>query len=333
MDNITSEPETASNSQFTGMQKPVIFYSWYHGILGTMLIILMAGIPGNVLTILAYFKEGQLRSPTNLLICSQSIGDLFTCLVGPLFTVLIYTEIGLALTSSHKYLCVTSLALVMTSLQSSVMNIIALCSERFIAVFFSLRYYDWVTDVTVKGAVVTIWTMVILINCLPLFGLNKWKPGIVCKPEEVHPKIYFQGLVTIPIMFCLMICAMQNIAIAVMAVRKQRSISPQVSIPDEEQQADEAKIKSRNQFKVTKMLLLVVGCFYTTWLPWIVCNSIYFSLPSSWRNNGVPEWFSFLNECSALLLSTYPIVNPFIYGWKNLLFRDAYYKLLGIKRG
>ncbi|ELU12776.1 hypothetical protein CAPTEDRAFT_192604 [Capitella teleta] len=123
-----------------------------------------------------------------------------------------------------------------------------------------------------------------------------------------------------------------NHIIALMAVRKQRSIAAAVVVQNGDQQTEDANIRSGNQFKVTKMLLLVSGCFYAAWLPWIALNSLFFSLPSSWKKHGVPRGVLVAFEYSKPLVAANTIVNPFIYGWKNLLFRDAYYKLLGIKR-
>ncbi|ELU01804.1 hypothetical protein CAPTEDRAFT_120704 [Capitella teleta] len=296
------------------------------------LIVVLVGIPGNLITILAYFKYDQLHSPTNLLICSQSIGDLFTCLTGPIFVVLNYTEIGQALASSNKYLCLAGLGMVLTSLQSSIINIMALGTERFIAVYFSLNYYNWVTDRNVKIAVVAIWTVVISINCLPVFGWNVWQPGTPCMSVNVYPQIFFQVLFIIPSMGCLLVCALGNSAIAFMAIRRQRAIAAAVMAPNSNQSTEEANIKSGNEFKVTKMLLLVVGCFYASWLPWITLNSIFFSLPSSWKKNGVPKGVLVAYEYSKTVLAANTLFNPFIYGWRNKLFRDAYYKLLGIRR-
>ncbi|ELU16522.1 hypothetical protein CAPTEDRAFT_85148, partial [Capitella teleta] len=288
------------------------------------LIILAAGVPGNVLTILAYIKYEQLQSPTNLLICSQSIGDLFTCLSGPLFAVFNYTETGQALAASNKYLCLVSLLVLFIALQSSITNILALSTERFIAVYFSLHYYNWVTERNVKIAVVAIWTVIISINCLPLVGWNDWNSKLACMPVTVYPQLFFQGLFVLPCLIFVLVSTVENFAIAVKAVRRQRSIAAAVVVPNADQQTEEAKIKSGNQFKVTKMMLLVVGCFFAAWLPWIILNSIFFSLPSSWKINGVPKGILMAFEYSKGVLVANSIVNPFIYGWKNKLFRDAY---------
>ncbi|ELU14981.1 hypothetical protein CAPTEDRAFT_91405 [Capitella teleta] len=330
MDNSTFEPLNVTDAAVIG--ETVVYRSWYQGVLACDLVILAAGIPGNLLTILAYFKYKQLQSPTNLLICSQSIGDLFTCLTGPIFAVLNYTEVGQALASSNKYLCLVSLGMVLAALQSSIINILALGTERFIAVYFSLNYYNWVTDRNVQVAVVTIWTMVISINCLPVFGWNEWKPGVPCMSVNVYPQIFFQVLFIIPCMGCLLVCALENFAIAFTAVKKQRSIAAAVVVPNADQQTEEAKIKSGNQFKITKMLLLVVGCFYASWLPWIIFNCIFFSLPPPWKESGIPKWVLVANEYSKAVLVANTLVNPFIYGWKNKPFRDAYNKLLGIRK-
>ncbi|ELU01694.1 hypothetical protein CAPTEDRAFT_133785 [Capitella teleta] len=330
MDNITSEPLQPVTEILTAL-KSWIFPSWYSGVIVCILVVLAAGIPGNLFTILAYFKCQQLRNPTNLLICNQSVGDLFTCLSGYLFAVLVYTEVGQALAASHKYLCLVSLGLTVATLQSSIANILALSTDRFIAVYFSFEYYNWVTDRNVKIAVVTIWTVVISIFCLPLFGWNTWKPEAPCVSVNMYSKTFFQGLFIIPNLLGLLVCAVENFAIAFTSIRKQRSIAPMAVVVSEEQQTEEGNAKSKNQFKVTKMLLLVVGCFYAAWLPFILLNTLIFSMPTAWEKNGVPKWILIAFEYSKAFLGFNPIINPFIYGWRNVLFRKTYYKLLGIK--
>ncbi|ELU08676.1 hypothetical protein CAPTEDRAFT_187631, partial [Capitella teleta] len=195
-----------------------------------------------------------------------------------------------------------------------------------------LYYYNWVTDRNVKIAVVAIWTVVISINCLPIFGWTTWKPGVPCMTVNVYPQIFFQVLFIIPSMGCLLVCALGNFAIAFMAIRRQRTIAATAIASSANQQTEEAKIKSGKEFKVTKMLLLVVGCFYICWLPWIILNSVFFSSPSSWKTAGAPKEILIAYEYSKAILVANTIFNPFIYGWKNKLFRDAYYKLLGIRR-
>ncbi|ELU02278.1 hypothetical protein CAPTEDRAFT_213818 [Capitella teleta] len=337
MDSSTFEPQNATGAAvfdeaFVAALKPTNFYSWYEGVLICGLVIAAVGVPGNLLTILAYTKYEQLQSPTNLLICSQSIGDLFTCLISPMILVFNCTEAGQALVSSNKYLCLVSLLVLFIALQSSITNILALSTERFIAVYFSLYYYNWVTDRNVKISVVAIWAVIIAINCLPLFGWNDWNSEVVCLPVTVYPQLFVQGLFVLPSLTIVLVCTVENVAIAITAVRRQRSIAAAVVVPNADQQTEEAKIKSRNQFKVTKMMLLVVGCFFTAWLPWIILNSIFYSVPSSWKMNGVPMEILIAFDYSKCVLVTNSIVNPFIYGWKNKLFRDAYYKLLGIRR-
>ncbi|ELU10699.1 hypothetical protein CAPTEDRAFT_99779 [Capitella teleta] len=329
MDNTSSEPLQPVTEIITAL-KPGNFASWFSGVLVCILFVLLAGIPGNLLTILAYSKCKELQTPTNLLICNQSVGDLFTCLSGLIFVVVLYTEAGQALVASHKYPCLVILALVTATLQSSVANILALSTERFIAVYFSLDYYNWVTDRNVKRSVAVIWTVVIAVNCLPLLGWNSWKSETPCVSFNMYSKIFYQGLFVFPNLICLLVCAAENFAIAFTALRKQRLVA--VAVIAQNPQTEEANIKRRNQFKVTKMLLLVVGCFYAAWLPIIVFNTIVFSKPSSWEQNGAPRWFLITFEYSKVILGANTIVNPFIYGWKNLQFREAYYRLLGIKR-
>ncbi|ELU17981.1 hypothetical protein CAPTEDRAFT_45276, partial [Capitella teleta] len=287
------------------------------------LLISGAGVPGNVLTIIAYIKHAKLWNPTNLLILSQTIGDLLTCLTGPLYFVFNYSEAGMVVTSSYKYLCLMSLGSLMISIQSSITNILALSTERFIAVYFPYRYYSLVTDAKVKMGVGMIWTVVLVINLLPFLGLETWTPEQPCMATRVYYPLYTQAIILLPSAVCLLIAALENILIGAMTVKKQHSVVPNDNINQPIQEA-----ASKSDFKVTKMLLQVVGIFFLSWVPIMTTNVVLLNAPMKWKLNGIPEWYVALNEWTKPLMLLNAIANPFIYAFKNIDYRTAYFKLL-----
>ncbi|ELT94471.1 hypothetical protein CAPTEDRAFT_213487 [Capitella teleta] len=325
----THTVETFSSAAAEVAPRSAIFRPWFTALMVTGLLMSAAGVPGNLLTIVAYLKHAQLRNPTNLLICSQTIGDLLTCLTGPIFFVLNYSEAGLVLASSYKYLCLIGLGTLMLSLQSSILNILALSTERFIAVFSPYDYYSWITETKVKIAVAVIWSSVLVINFLPFFGWDTWSADGYCMATRVYSPIFSQFIYLLPCAICLLISAVQNILIGGMAAKKQRSVVPVAAQGNQESADDGAARKS--QFKVTKMLLQVVGVFYISWMPQIITNVLLINPPKSWRQNGIPEWYYFMNEWAKPAMMINTIANPFIYAFKNVHYRTAYFKILGIK--
>ncbi|ELU16331.1 hypothetical protein CAPTEDRAFT_192441 [Capitella teleta] len=327
-----SEVSTAIEAHTTDGFSPAVstkitlYRPFFTNIMICGVLLSIAGVPGNVLTVGAYFKHAKLHNPTNLLILSQTIGDLLTCLLSFLFFVLNYTEAGLVMISSNKYLCLLSLGSIMMALQISSTNVLALSTERFIAVFYPFKYYTWVTDVKVTVGVVMIWSTVLLFNLLPFFGWETWTPEGYCRATQVYSPVYSQCIYLLPCALCLVLSAFENILVGGMTFKKQRPVVP---VGGDDQ--PEARAAPKVEFRVTKMLLQVVGIFYLSWLPPIVTTVLILNSPLSWKRDGIPEWYVALNEWSKPLILLNAIANPFIYASKNIHYKTAYCKLLGIK--
>ena len=301
-------------------QTVVAAKSWYPFIIVLMYVVIVGAIPGNVLTILAFIKYPALRTPTNYLICNQSCADLLFVVTSQLFIWFNYTSAGLAFIGQHKYACVMSLWCALGPMLLSLVNMFLLSSERLLAVVWSLRYFSWVTERSVCLAIGVSWCLVILINSLPLLGWNVWQFGHNCMTMEVYPSIYYLFLYMLPSLLMLILTAVFNIIIAIIAAAKNR-IAP-VS-----QDSACAKSSQAASYKITRMLLTVVGVFYLSWMPYLVMTVVYF-LAKAWKTQSPPEWFLLLHEVSKSLLGLNGICNPFIYARKNIKFRIAYRRLL-----
>lgn len=324
---------TALLSQVKIPLRPSLFLEWFSFIIVWDVMLIALGIPGNIFTLLAFIKYKELRNPTNLLICNQSVGDLFFAVTSPIFIFFNYTKVGLETSFENKYACLFALAIILISLQISIMNILALSIERLLAIVFTFEYYLWVTERAVKIAVGLIWTVVITINLIPMFGWNKWEPGHKCQTTFAYYRTSFMSFFIFPSLVCLILTAVINIVIGAMAIKKQRMINPvqPTTNKDEEAENDSTDFKKTPQYKVTKMLLLVVGVFYLSWMPYLTLNSLFFALPTSWKLYGPPPQVLIMYELSKGMLAINAMFNPLIYGYKNLKFRAAYFKLLGIK--
>ena len=155
MENMTDL--TTAVSEFDSIEPipPTINYKdWYLGVFFWVYLAIIAGIPSNILVLVAYIKFPSLDTPTNLLICNQSVADLLFCLTTMMFVWFNYTVMGLKYASYHKYACLIMLFTVAVSLWSSVINLLALSVERFLAIAFPYHYLRWVSPMTVKNSII-----------------------------------------------------------------------------------------------------------------------------------------------------------------------------------
>jgi hypothetical protein len=283
---------------------------WFTGILVFYAALSIAIILGNVLTLVAYWTTPSLQTPGNLLIFNLSLVDTVIPILSFHYTLLNYTQWGIIFNSQHKWSCLLCLWLVISITLNSILGILLISLERVIAVFLPFKYYDLVTERSVKVVIVCTWTLAFAVNAPPIMGWTTWTRGARCFALFVYPSAYISVMRTPLTGFLLLSIALMNIAIAIVAVKKSRV------------QPSEASEQHSNHYKVTKMLLLVVGLFYLTWMPNIITTTFY-SLTQD-----TSDQFVILHDYCKMLLGVNSVLNPLIYANQNKLFRAAFIRLL-----
>jgi arginine exporter protein ArgO len=88
------------------------------------------------------------------------------------------------------------------------------------------------------------------------------------------------------------------------------------------QPSEASEQQHSNHNKVAKMLLMVVGLFFLTWMPHLATNTLY-SLTQD-----PSDQFVILHDYCQMLLGVNSFLNPLIYANQNKLFRAAFARLL-----
>ena len=157
-------------------------------------------------------------------------------------------------------------------------------------------------------------SIIVIIDSFPLLGWNKWRPDVPCLAPRVFPREYVlffhfgYKFVIIILLFLF------NAYVSLIAWQKSKVVPVQVLTNS--QQAP------NNDFKITKMFLLIVGIFYVCYLPFIVLTSILLATPNSSNS----YYLAMAQHVSIRLLSVNGALNPVIYAWKNSQYRDAFKK-------
>ncbi|ELU11844.1 hypothetical protein CAPTEDRAFT_188652 [Capitella teleta] len=305
----------------TTEQTPIGFSAAHIAVVTAGCVFSILGIMTNMLLLVAYVKHPELRSPTNLILVNQSIADLMTCGLSPIYYSLSHTEVGKHLLSRYKYLCLATVCAIVLSLWASLFTLLSLSFERMINIRFPFHYVRLVTEPLVKRFTIALWIAMVAIVSLPLFGLNTWQSDQVCSAFTAFPKIFFINVFLLTSFIIVILVGVLNLVICAVAISK-RKIHPSGT--------ETEQLQMKSQYKLTKMFLVVVGVFYFFWMPYIILNMIALLGVNTLLGGAIPEWFVMFLEFSKTLHALCGSLNPLIYAWKNREFRRAFRKTVGL---
>lgn len=128
-------------------------------------LLFLVGVTGNVMTILVVSKYRDMRTTTNLYLCSMAVSDLliFLCMPLDLYRMWRYRpwQFGDALCKLFQFVSESCT-------YSTILSITALSVERYLAICFPLRAKALVTKRRVRGLILLLWT-VSLLSAGPVF--------------------------------------------------------------------------------------------------------------------------------------------------------------------
>lgn len=139
-------------------------------------LLFLVGVTGNVMTILVVSKYRDMRTTTNLYLCSMAVSDLliFLCMPLDLYRMWRYRpwRLGDALCKLFQFVSESCT-------YSTILSITALSVERYLAICFPLRAKALVTKRRVRALILLLWT-VSLLSAGPVFvmvGVERYNVG------------------------------------------------------------------------------------------------------------------------------------------------------------
>uniref|UniRef100_A0A8C6KH08 Histamine H2 receptor n=1 Tax=Nothobranchius furzeri TaxID=105023 RepID=A0A8C6KH08_NOTFU len=285
------------------------------GVILSLLILLTVG--GNVLVCLAVCACRRLRCLTNCFIVSLAVTDLLLGLLVLPFSALLLLNDEWPL---GPYFCNFYISMDVMLCTASILTLLAISVDRYLAVTMPLRYASLVLPWRVAVALVSVWTVSVAVSFLPIhMGWNTvngtvqnhgpWASARRCRFELNRPYVLTDSLLT----FYLPLGAMcwtylQILRIAQSQAKRIISTRP-ISV-------------ALREHKATLTLAAVIGVFVVCWLPYFILFTIL-GLKEHPDPGMVPEfpivlWLGYTNSA----------LNPFLYGALNRDFRSAYTHLL-----
>ncbi|CAB1433219.1 unnamed protein product [Pleuronectes platessa] len=304
-------------------------------------LLFLVGMAGNVMTILVVSKYRDMRTTTNLYLCSMAVSDLliFLCMPLDLYRMWRYRPWRFG-----DVLCKLFQFVSESSTYSTILSITALSVERYLAICFPLRAKALVTKRRVRALILLLWT-VSLLSAGPVFvmvGVERDSMGPFgsdmnetgfslegggdtreCRMTHYAVESGLMGaMVWLSSVFFFMPVFCLTVLYSLIGRRlwqrhRETSISSRVSHRD----------KSNRQ--TIKMLVVVVLAFVLCWLPFHVGRYLQF------RSLDAPSpLLSLLSEycslVSVVLFYLSAAINPILYNTMSWKYRCAAARLFGL---
>uniref|UniRef100_A0A673ZJX5 G-protein coupled receptors family 1 profile domain-containing protein n=1 Tax=Salmo trutta TaxID=8032 RepID=A0A673ZJX5_SALTR len=150
--------------QLSSSHVPVPGITWPY--IAAELLIALLAIAGNILVCLAVNQNRKLRTVTNYFLVSLAMADIFVGVLAIPCAVL--TDLGLP--HHNLPLCLLLLSVLIVLTESSILSLLAVAAERYVAILLPLQYQRIVSPRNARLALILTWCLALLSGSIPLMG-------------------------------------------------------------------------------------------------------------------------------------------------------------------
>ncbi|TUZ06966.1 Growth hormone secretagogue receptor type 1 [Bagarius yarrelli] len=287
-------------------------------------LLFLLGIIGNLLTILVVLKYKDMRTTTNLYLCSMALSDLliFLCMPLDLYRVWRYRPWNLG-----EHLCKLFQFVSESCTYSAVLSITALSVERYVAICFPLRAKVLVTRGRVKVLILLLW-LVALCSAGPIFVLvgveheNGTDPQETseCKATEYAIR---SGLLNVMLWISSVFFFLPVLCLTVLYSLISRTLWRRKKNP-----VGPVSSRDKSNTQTVKMLAVVVFAFVLCWLPFHLGRYL-FSKSSEANSPLITQISEYCNLVSFVLFYFNAAINPILYNIMSKKYRIMARRLVG----
>ncbi|XP_017048196.1 beta-1 adrenergic receptor [Drosophila ficusphila] len=308
--NVT-EPATDTITSSTSTSFSTAHFLWL-AINGVLFFLILGG---NVLTIVAVRTCRHLRSVvSNLFILSLAVSDFCVGLALPYHLVFYMgSNIG-----GMRGPCLLRFFLLICACCVSMLTLISIAVDRYIAVVYALHYRRYMTRRVAYSIIVSNWCLGALVALLPVFW-NRWPDAQACEFDEVLSPGYIAGVIT-PGFVIIWVCMLLVYWRIMREAAKQAQRLRQSVVYNTDEATTMRSLLLHPDWKSVQIVVFIMGCFTLCWLP-------YFCV-------AIAQLFSICRSSSMIYKTTFSLaiansaLNPIIYSWKNSGFRRAFAQTL-----
>lgn len=279
-------------------------------VMGIICIVLIPLVTtGNLLILLCLWRFKKLRTITNSLIGNLSVADSIVGLVTlPVYALfyLYYSNVG-----CNKYLCLFKFSSVACSMSASMINLVAIGFDRYVAILHPLKYKTWLTTKRIRIFVIVMWIYLIPVSGLP-YVWNNYDSVQKCDYFRIFPKPYTIYASFVSIFICLIVSLFLYIRIYIVARKQQKQIRK-----DSVHFCDSTRKQMEKDMKSAKVMALILFLFYVFWVPFALAGPLkYLKIADNLAET--------LKNLTLTIAMSNSMINPFIYCYLRRDFRRAF---------
>lgn len=317
MNSTSVRPSLPRNSNNQTIQQDFLALRIFQGT--GMCIFILTGIPGNFLVCYLVRRTRRLRTVTNLIISNLAVADLGVCLFNipvSLVTVIFNRWV------LPDYVCRIAGLTFALFLFEGLWSLALVSISRYWCIVQPAKFSYIFTRRKTLAMIIGTWALSLLCALPPLFGWSRYVFTVdksTCyfdlSEKRNLPYTVTLAIVMFILPYILITVPYSNI------FRFIRGHSRRLSIKSGSSSFRKTNRATFQDFKVTKLLLVVVCVFAACWTPHIVVNLLN-------GFNMIKKIPRILDAISIFLTFLSSSCNPFIYGLMNKKFRKGFRAVL-----
>ncbi|XP_076442741.1 adenosine receptor A1-like [Babylonia areolata] len=272
------------------------------------------GLVTNIIVLLAIYKEHRLRTVSNCFVGSLAASDVLASLLVP---PLVIVSNGTLPMNISFYSCVICNSLVILLTSMSVLNVLSLSVERFVAIRIPFIYRQWMGKRRALRIVAATWLVATLTGLPPILGWNKGEDG--------YSRCTFRTVITLEYLVYFIffvytlppLVAMTMIYIYIFHVVRRTRKRTEIFMTTKK---DQFKETLKRSMRSDMGILLVIVVFSLCWMPFHITNTFLL-----FSDSDVPP--EFYQACHVLTRLN-PVISPFLFAFGYSHFKITIKKLL-----
>ncbi|XP_056629197.1 melanocortin receptor 3 [Triplophysa dalaica] len=263
----------------------------------------------NILVISAVVKNKNLHSPMYFFLCSLAAADMLVSVSNSLETIVIAVlNSGLLVVSDQFVRLMDNVfdSMICISLVASICNLLAIAIDRYVTIFYALRYHSIVTVRRALVAIAAIW-LVCVVCGIVFIVYSESKTVIVC-------------LIT---MFFAMLVLMATLYIHMFLLARLH-VQRIAALPPAAAAAGNPAPRQRSCMKGAVTISILLGVFVCCWAPFFLHLILLVSCPQH------PLCLCYMSHFTTylVLIMCNSVIDPLIYACRSLEMRKTFKELL-----
>nr|QOU09461.1 melanocortin-3 receptor [Andrias davidianus] len=257
----------------------------------------------NILVILAILKNKNLHSPMYFFLCSLAVADMLVSVSNSLETIMIAVVINGYLVIDDELLQPMDNVfdtMICISLIASICNLLVIAIDRYITIFYALRYHSIMTVRKALVLIVIIWIACIICGIV-FIVYSESKTVIVC-------------LIT---MFFTMLVLMATLYVH-MFMFARLHVKRIAALPVD------GEVQQRTCMKGAITITILLGVFIVCWAPFFLHLILIISCPSNFY---CVRYTSYFNTYLVLIMCN-SVIDPIIYAFRSLEMRKTFTEII-----